>query len=124
VKDCNACGKCCVKYGGHGLSISQSEINDWDEAAPELLDYIQKNEIWFDPKTKQPFDQCPWLIPGPTPNVFHCKIYHNRPDDCRYYPSSLEEMIRDDCEMVEAKDLKNPKKAQQDLELIMKDSWV
>lgn len=126
MKECNACGKCCIKYGGGGLSISHSELDKWEEEAPELLDYIHNGEIWTDPKdtNHKIFETCPWLKKDMQANRYTCSIYFNRPDDCRYYPSTFEEMVRDDCEMIETKDLKNPKKAQQDLELIMKDSWI
>lgn len=123
MKECNACGKCCIKYGAQGLSLDQRDIALWEENAPELLDYTLDKELWFDPKTKQPVATCPWLQPQEN-GQYHCAIYYNRPLDCRYYPSTVEEMIRDECEMIEVKDLKNPKKAQQDLQIIMSDSWV
>ena len=123
MKDCNACGKCCVKYGGQGLTVSKKELGQWEDDAPELLNYTQDGKIWFDIKTKQPLQACPWLKPTEDSKVFHCEIYYDRPNDCRYYPSTLDEMIRDECEMIQPKDLRQPKQAVKDLEFIMKDSW-
>ena len=124
MKDCNACGKCCIKYGNGGLSVSSQEIDSWDDEAPHITEYVHKGNIWFDPNTQQPLSTCPWLQPISGTNHYSCAIYYHRPDDCRYYPSTLEEMIRDDCEMLEPQDKRNPKQAQKALELIMKDSCV
>lgn len=123
MKDCNACGKCCIKYGNGGLSISNQELQTWIDDAPEIAKYAHNGEIWFDPRTQQLLNACPWLEKQPNSSAYTCAIYYNRPDDCRYYPSTLEEMIRDECEMIEAKDTRNPKQAQKDLQIIMSDSW-
>lgn len=122
MKDCNSCGKCCVKYGSNGLSASKQEINNWQEDALEIAEYVHNGEIWFDPINKQPVSVCPFLQQSPNGQAYTCAIYYNRPDDCRYYPSTFEEMVIDGCEMVEAKDLKDPKKSQQALDIIMSDS--
>ena len=54
--------------------------------------------------------------------MYTCDIYFNRPDDCKFYPSTLDEMVMDECEMIEKKDLTNPKQAQKELDIIMGDS--
>lgn len=123
MKDCNACGKCCIKYGNGGLSANKEEIQAWQDEAPHIAQYVHQGAIWFDPNTLQPLTACPWLTPNANGSGYLCEIYHDRPDDCRYYPSSFDEMIRDGCEMIEAKDRRNPKQAQQDLAIIMRDSW-
>lgn len=125
MKDCNACGKCCIKYSNGGLSASNTEIEQWQESNPEIHAYVNNGKIWMDPDTGKQLELCPFLDKQSDNNgrrFYTCRIYFNRPDDCRYYPSTLDEMIADDCEMIEAKDLKNPKKARQALELIMSDS--
>jgi len=127
LRECNSCGKCCIKYSDGGLTAEKYEINNWLDDAPEIAEYVHNGHIWFDPKSKQPIKLCPWLQPSINENSkvtsYSCAIYFNRPNDCRYYPSTFEEMVRDECEMVEAKDLKNPAKARQALEIIMSDSW-
>ena len=122
MKDCNSCGKCCIKYSNGGLSASKAEIDAWEDEAPEVARYVHKGQIWHDPDSKAPITLCPWLERAKNSKVYTCAIYYNRPDDCRYYPSTVEEMLRDECEMIEAKDLKNPKQAQQTLDIIMSDS--
>jgi len=58
----------------------------------------------------------------PNSKIYTCAIYYDRPEDCRYYPSTIAEMIKDECEMLEAGDLDNPKKANRRLDEIMADS--
>jgi len=66
--------------------------------------------------------RCPWLDKVPGQNKYLCAIYDDRPDDCRFYPVSIADMARDECEMLEARDLANPKQAQKNLDRLMADS--
>ena len=126
MKECNSCGKCCIKYGDGGLSASDSEIEMWELFRPEIYRYVSKGEIWFDPDTGQQLTYCPWLrqVPntGVSPIRYSCDIYADRPEDCRHYPSHIEEMVRDECEMIEVQDLTKPKQAQKKLDKLMADS--
>lgn len=127
MKDCNQCGKCCIKYGGADLSATKEEIDLWEIFNPEIFKYVTDDEIWFDPKTGLSLKTCPFLEIEPkadplTPNKYTCSIYLDRPEDCRHYPSIIAEMIRDECEMIEVVDLEHPKQAQTKLDLIMRDS--
>lgn len=86
-------------------------------------------QIWMNPESGQQLTLCPWLelIPNQTAsdsntNKYGCKIYLDRPEDCRHYPTTIDEMSRDDCEMLEVIDLKNTKLAQQKLDRLMSDS--
>lgn len=107
MKDCNQCGKCCLKYGGNGgLSATEEEIEWWQAHRPKIARYVKDGNIWVDPDTGKYFSQCPWL--RKTDNKYSCDIYFDRPEDCRTYPSLVSEMIRDECEMIELKDLRNP----------------
>ena len=76
----------------------------------------------MNPKTGEQLEVCPWLKKVPNEEKYLCDIYFDRPDDCKYYPVTVEEMIRDECEMIELKDLDNPVKAQETLDKIMVDS--
>ncbi len=127
MKDCNKCGKCCIKYGDGALSATSEEIDLWEIFQPEIFKFVKNNEIWFDPGTDSRLRRCPFLEVVPksdtrTSNKYTCSIYLNRPEDCRHYPSLVPEMIRDECEMIEAIDLKRPKHAQRKLDALMKDS--
>ena len=75
----------------------------------------------MDPDTGKQIELCPWLMKEPKQNKYSCGIYFDRPDDCRFYPSTLDEMAADGCEMIEAKDLAHPKQGQKALDIIMQD---
>lgn len=127
MKDCNQCGKCCIKYGDGDLSATQEEIDLWEIFNPDIFDYVKNNEIWFDPKSGVRLNRCPFLdiAPKTKPDEkdrYTCSIYLDRPEDCRHYPSLIAEMVRDECEMIEVSDLSKPKQAQVKLDILMQDS--
>ena len=66
--------------------------------------------------------RCPWLRKLPGQDKYVCRIYYNRPDECKHYPVTIDEMLRDGCEMLEPRDLANPKQAQRLLDILMADS--
>lgn len=76
----------------------------------------------MNPDTGKQLALCPWLRMEPDEKKYTCAIYYDRPDDCKYYPVTFDEMIRDECEMVEVRDLREPKRAQKTLDTLMADS--
>ena len=122
MKTCNQCGKCCIKYSDGGLSASPSEIDWWEDNRPEIFKYVNNGNIWAHPDTGEPLSRCPWLRFDPSAKTYRCEIYHDRPEDCRHYPTHIDEMITDECEMLESRDLHDKKNAQKKLDLIMSDS--
>ena len=121
MKECNQCGKCCIKYSNGGLSASTSEIEWWDTTRPHIYDYVHEGEIWMDSSTHKPLTLCPWLRKQPN-NIYTCDIYYDRPDDCKFYPVTIEQMIADECEMLEPGDMNNTKRAQKKLDRLMSNS--
>ncbi len=122
MKECNQCGKCCTKYSNGGLSASQDEIEYWNVFRPDIAKYVVNGEIWMNPDTGKQIELCPWLMKLPNENKYICEIYNDRPNDCKYYPVTIDEMLRDACEMLEEKDLNKPKQAQNSLDKLMADS--
>lgn len=127
MKECTQCGKCCLLYGDGGLSASAEDIAGWEAFNPGIAEYVADGKIWVDPKTGQSLKRCPWLEQLPTasahaPIRYGCRIYHDRPEDCRHYPSSVGEMVRDGCEMIEVQDLTDPERARETLDRLMSDS--
>lgn len=127
MKDCNQCGKCCIKYGDGDLCATQEEIDLWEIFQPDIFNFVKNNEIWFDPESGLRLKKCPFLEietnPLPTAQTkYTCSIYYNRPEDCRHYPTLISEMVRDECEMIEITDLDKPKQAQIKLDKLMQDS--
>lgn len=119
MKNCNQCGKCCIKYSNGGLSASEEEIKHWDIFNPDIYKYVLNGKIWFNPDTAEQIDVCPWLRKSSHENIYTCDIYYDRPDDCKFYPVTIEQMIQDECEMMENRDLSNPKQAQKSLDKLM-----
>lgn len=122
MKACNQCGKCCVKYSNGGLSVTQDEIDSWQLFKPEIAEYVNKGKIWHQPDTGLPISLCPWLRKTPGQNLYTCDIYYDRPDDCKYYPVTVRQMIEDECEMLAIEDIQDPTKAQNELDILMQDS--
>ena len=122
MKNCNSCGKCCETAGNGGLSATADEIDWWEVHRPDIFRYVHGRKIWVDPETGEYFAQCPWLERLSDGNGSVCLIYEDRPEDCRHYPVDIEQMVRDDCEMLERRDLLDLKRAQEKLDRIMIDN--
>jgi Fe-S-cluster containining protein len=127
MKECTQCGKCCLLYSDGGLSASAEEIEAWETFNPAIAEYVVDGKIWMDPDTGEQLTRCPWLqlLPADTTNgsdKYGCSIYQDRPEDCRHYPTSIAEMVRDGCEMIEVRDLNAPEQAQKTLDRMMSDS--
>jgi len=118
MKDCNSCGKCCIKYSNGGLSASTDDIKLWDSLRPDIARYVNGGNIWMEPETGAQIERCPWLQKEPEQAHYTCAIYYDRPEDCRIYPATLNDMIKDDCEMLEPQDLIDTKQAQKALDKI------
>lgn len=127
MRDCNQCGKCCIAYSDGGLSASRQEIENWENSRPDIAQYVADGEVWMAPVSGERLKRCPWLEELPTSVAdnspkYTCGIYQDRPEDCRHYPTSIAEMVRDGCEMIELRDLDAPKAAQRQLDQIMAES--
>jgi Fe-S-cluster containining protein len=122
MKDCNQCGKCCIHYADGGLSATPQEIDGWEDKRPDIARYVSGGQIWISPVTGEQMLRCPWLRKLPGQEKYICRIYDDRPEDCRYYPVDIDQMVRDGCEMLEDRDLANPRKAQRTLDMLMADS--
>ena len=124
MKACNSCGKCCIKYSHGDLSASTEDLAHWENSRPEIQSHVQNGKIWFDPNTEKLLELCPWLRLEESPNShsfpqqnrYSCAIYFDRPEDCQVYPATINDMIKDECEMLEKSDLKDLKQAQINLQ--------
>lgn len=121
MKNCNQCGKCCINYSDGGLAASHSDIEWWEVFRPDIYRYVQDGKIWMDPDSGAQLSRCPFLSELPA-GKYGCEIYNDRPEDCRHYPVAIEQMIKDECEMLELRDLDRPAEAQRALDKLMADS--
>ena len=122
VKSCNQCGRCCQLYADGGLTATASEIEWWQTFRPDIARYVADGKIWMSPVSGEQLAHCPWLQKLPNQEKYTCSIYHDRPDDCKHYPVTIAEMVRDECEMLELRDLTEPRQAQKTLDALMVDS--
>ena len=122
MKACNSCGKCCKTAGSGGLSASPEEIDWWEHYRPDIARYARHGRIWVEPETGEYLAHCPWLQKSADKSHYTCTIYEVRPEDCRHYPVDIAQMISDDCEMLQQRDLVDLKRAQKTLDTLMIDS--
>ena len=122
MKACNQCGKCCINYSDGGLTASEEDIAGWEIFNPDIARYVRNGQLWFSPETGEQLKRCPWLVVLDNTSKYGCSIYVDRPEDCRHYPVSIDDMVKDGCEMIEVKDLNNPKQAQSRLDDLLADS--
>lgn len=104
------------------MSASSEEIDWWETHRPDIARYVQGEKIWVNPENGEYFARCPWLQMSPDGKKFICDIYEDRPEDCRHYPVDIDQMVRDDCEMLERRDLIDVRRAQKKLDSLMIDS--
>ena len=109
MRPCNQCGKCCIYYADGGLVATSAEIEHWEHTRPDIYAYVKDGAIWHSPDDGSALTTCPWLVGDEAP--YSCAIYEDRPEDCRSYPSNLTDMVRDECEMLEPRDLVDQEKA-------------
>ena len=102
--------------------MSDDEIEWWETNRPDIASHVNAGKIWISPVTGKQMLRCPWLRKLPKQDKYVCRIYFDRPDECKHYPVTVDEMIRDGCEMLETRDLGNLKQAQKTLDLLMSDS--
>ena len=76
----------------------------------------------MDPDSGAQLTHCPWLRKETHQTKYTCDIYDHRPGDCRYYPVLIEDMVRDECEMLDEQDKTKPTLAQKRLDKLMADS--
>ena len=122
MKECNQCGKCCINYSNGGLTASTEDLEGWEIFKPEIARYVRNGQLWFSPETGEQLMRCPWLVSLDNKPGYGCSIYQDRPEDCRHYPVTIDDMIKDKCEMIEVKDLTDRKQAQANLDKLMMDS--
>ena len=124
---CNSCRKCCIKYSNGDLSASPQDLEMWELLKPDIAAYVKQGMIWYSPQSGKQLSLCPFLRETqsqqqPTKTIYTCDIYYDRPEDCRFYPVTVKQMINDECEMLQAGDLSNPQQAQKALDKLLEDS--
>ena len=94
----------------------------WETHRPEIFSHVRNGKIWISPVTGKQMKGCPWLRKLPNQDKYICRIYFDRPEDCKHYPVTIDQMLKDDCDMLEIHDQANPDQAQEALDKLMSDS--
>ena len=76
----------------------------------------------MNPDTGKQMERCPWLRKLSNQDKYICDIYYDRPDECKHYPVTIDQMVKDECEMLEEQDLAKPKQSQKTLDRLLADS--
>jgi Fe-S-cluster containining protein len=84
---CGCCGDCCRAFGGH-LNASRADLDRWrKEGREDLLCRVNRlGWIWYDPKSGDPEEKCPFLAQTDLETAF-CSIHETKPAMCRDYPT-------------------------------------
>jgi len=72
------------------------------------------------PDTGKQIELCSRPGKAPNQNKSAGNIYYDRPDDRKQYPSTIDDMALDKCEMLEEKDQSNAEPAQKELDTLWK----
>ncbi|OIQ63228.1 flagellin N-methylase [mine drainage metagenome] len=105
---CTRCGKCCTN-ASYMLTLfaTPNDILRWRrEGRSDILRYapvfqeIGSADLWIDPVSGNELSRCPFLKRSRgAGGKYLCSIHETRPDVCRGYPYSMEQMREDGCEI-------------------------
>jgi uncharacterized protein len=104
--NCKRCGNCCINLNAFSTCVSEEDIGHWEEAGrSDILEWVFfmqigdsfVYDIWFNPKTGDEVQRCPWLRKLPKKNKYICRIHNLKPRLCREYPKSREHAERTGC---------------------------
>lgn len=102
---CNGCGKCCLDSSYMlNLPATLSDIRRWrKEGREDILEYVDflgegVYDLWV--KEGKSLPRCPFVRKDRNKPTYHCTIHETRPQACRGYPVTAEQMVKLGCEIV------------------------
>ena len=106
---CTRCGKCCLPESGYmdTLSATTADMRRWRrEKRADILAYADDfgrtsggADLWFKPDGRE-CSRCPFVRRERGRQTYRCGIYETRPEVCRDYPISYEQMELIGCEII------------------------
>jgi len=104
---CTRCGKCCTNENYMmTLTASAKDVARWRrEGRDDILRYVAQvglgfYDLWVDDGVE--LARCPFLRKDRGAATYRCRIHETRPETCRRYPVSYEQMVADECEIINA----------------------
>jgi Fe-S-cluster containining protein len=105
---CKQCGNCCLNLSdAFSTCVDETDIKQWEEKGRnDILEWVAYMflgegayvyDIWFNPKTGEEVERCPWLRKLPKINKYVCRIHHVKPRHCREYPKSRKHAEKTGC---------------------------
>jgi Fe-S-cluster containining protein len=105
---CKQCGNCCQNLSGaFDTCADEDDIEQWkNEGRDDILEWVlfiplgpdsYIADLWFNPKTGDEAERCPWLRKLPRKNKYICRIHDVKPKHCREYPKSREHAEETGC---------------------------
>lgn len=114
MKACTQCGKCCTnEMYMNTLEIDGVDVKRWRrQGRDDILAHIEvigrtKADPWADAwftKAGNSVKGCPFVRKIRGADRYTCTIYDTRPQVCRSYPHSVDQMAAAGCEMLEPGD--------------------
>lgn len=104
---CTRCGKCCLnEHYMMTLTATAQDVARWRrEGQEDILRYVARvgpglHDLWVDDGIE--LSRCPFLRKNRGVATYRCTIHETRPEACRSYPVSYEQMVADECEIIDA----------------------
>jgi uncharacterized protein len=102
---CTRCGRCCLKPDYIAtLTASPGDVRRWRrEGRHDILAYAEVigsgADLWIRPDGSE-CTRCPFLRKDRNAVTYRCRIHATKPQPCRDYPASYDQMVEDGCEIV------------------------
>ena len=87
---CIKCGQCCLTLPTYSGLASKEDLERWKNRS-DILEWINEDMFWYDPKTGKHPETCPWIKDN------KCSIHDIKPDRCKGYPANIELAILTKC---------------------------
>jgi Fe-S-cluster containining protein len=107
---CTRCGKCCLKESYMlSLNATGDDVRRWrNEGRADILRYAEViggkepwADLWVKPESGEECTRCPFVRKDRGEPTYSCRIHSTRPQVCRNYPGSYDQMAKDGCEIIE-----------------------
>ena len=114
MRACTQCGRCCTNPSFmKTLPATGDDVKRWRKGGrADILEWCSVlgddanpyADLWISPRTGDEASRCPFVRKIRGQDRYTCTIYNTRPEVCRAYPISVDNMKAVDCEMIDPGD--------------------